>query len=109
MPPQARSKLPLAGWVGETDARAQTTSPTLDELSFPAMELYAMPAASEGDVDSRRASSPADQSKLPQAPVGHRQPTAADIPKDLPKNEADIAREKRDRDLDAKLRICRNC
>lgn len=36
---------PVAGWVGETDARTQTTSPTLDELSFPAMELYAMPAA----------------------------------------------------------------
>jgi HK97 family phage major capsid protein len=35
----------VAGWVGETDARTQTTSPTLDELSFPAMELYAMPAA----------------------------------------------------------------
>ncbi|HKS87317.1 MAG TPA: phage major capsid protein [Pseudolabrys sp.] len=34
-----------SGWVGETDARAQTASPTLDELSFPAMELYAMPAA----------------------------------------------------------------
>jgi hypothetical protein len=71
--------------------------------------LYAMPAASEGDRDSSRAPSPTDQSKLPQAPVGHRQPTAADIPKDLPKNEADIAREKRDRELDAKLRICRNC
>ena len=36
---------PAVGWVGETDARAQTGSPTLDELSFPAMELYAMPAA----------------------------------------------------------------
>ena len=36
---------PAVGWVGETDARTQTTSPTLDELSFPAMELYAMPAA----------------------------------------------------------------
>jgi HK97 family phage major capsid protein len=36
---------PATGWVGETDARAQTTSPTLAELSFPAMELYAMPAA----------------------------------------------------------------
>jgi HK97 family phage major capsid protein len=34
-----------AGWVRETDARAQTATPTLDELSFPAMELYAMPAA----------------------------------------------------------------
>src|SRR4029079_2057125 len=37
---------PAVGWVGETDARAQTNSPTLAELSFPAMELYAMPAAS---------------------------------------------------------------
>ncbi|HTS40760.1 MAG TPA: phage major capsid protein [Xanthobacteraceae bacterium] len=36
---------PAVGWVGETDARTQTTSPTLDALSFPAMELYAMPAA----------------------------------------------------------------
>jgi HK97 family phage major capsid protein len=36
---------PAVGWVGETDARAQTASPTLDALSFPAMELYAMPAA----------------------------------------------------------------
>jgi len=36
---------PAVGWVGETDARTQTSSPVLDELSFPAMELYAMPAA----------------------------------------------------------------
>jgi len=36
---------PAVGWVGETDARTQTTTPTLDQLSFPAMELYAMPAA----------------------------------------------------------------
>ena len=32
---------------GETDARTQTTTPTLDQLSFPAMELYAMPAATQ--------------------------------------------------------------
>lgn len=36
---------PATGWVGETDARTQTNSAVLDELSFPAMELYAMPAA----------------------------------------------------------------
>ena len=36
---------PAVGWVGETDARTQTASPVLDQLSFPAMELYAMPAA----------------------------------------------------------------
>ncbi|HYI26481.1 MAG TPA: phage major capsid protein [Bradyrhizobium sp.] len=36
---------PAVGWVGETAARTETASPTLDSLSFPAMELYAMPAA----------------------------------------------------------------
>jgi HK97 family phage major capsid protein len=36
---------PAVGWVGETAARPQTASPVLDELAFPAMELYAQPAA----------------------------------------------------------------
>ena len=42
---------PAVGWVGETDARTQTTSPVLDALSFPAMELYAMPAATSTLLD----------------------------------------------------------
>jgi HK97 family phage major capsid protein len=42
---------PAVGWVGETDSRSQTTSPTLDALSFPAMELYAMPAATATLLD----------------------------------------------------------
>jgi HK97 family phage major capsid protein len=42
---------PATGWVGETDTRAQTTSPTLDALSFPVMELYAMPAATATLLD----------------------------------------------------------
>ena len=40
-----------AGWVGETAARPETTSPTLAELQFPAMELYAMPAATQALLD----------------------------------------------------------
>jgi HK97 family phage major capsid protein len=40
-----------AGWVGETDARPQTTTPTLAALEFPAMELYAMPAATQALLD----------------------------------------------------------
>jgi HK97 family phage major capsid protein len=36
---------PAVGWVGETAARPQTDTPVLDSLSFPAMELYAMPPA----------------------------------------------------------------
>jgi HK97 family phage major capsid protein len=36
---------PATGWVGETAPRPETASGTLDELSFPTAELYAMPAA----------------------------------------------------------------
>ncbi|MGE0280224.1 MAG: phage major capsid protein [Rhizobiaceae bacterium] len=39
------------GWVAETAARPQTNSPTLAELSFPTMELYAMPAATQTLLD----------------------------------------------------------
>lgn len=39
------------GWVGETAARAGTDTPTLAELSFPTMELYAMPAATQSLLD----------------------------------------------------------
>jgi len=42
---------PATGWVGETDARPQTASSSLDALSFPAMELYAMPAATASLLD----------------------------------------------------------
>ena len=36
---------PAVGWVAETASRPQTNTATLAELSFPTMELYAMPAA----------------------------------------------------------------
>ena len=36
---------PAVGWVGETEVRPQTATPSLAELQFPTMELYAMPAA----------------------------------------------------------------
>ena len=36
---------PAVGWVGETAARPETNTATLDELQFPAAEIYAMPAA----------------------------------------------------------------
>ena len=42
---------PATGWVGETAARPQTDSPVLAELAFPAMELYAMPAATATLLD----------------------------------------------------------
>ncbi|TXN19765.1 phage major capsid protein [Methylobacterium sp. WL9] len=42
---------PASGWVAETAARPQTDAPPLLELSFPAMELYAMPAATQTLLD----------------------------------------------------------
>lgn len=76
-------------------------------LLLPAL-LYAVPAASQNrPADPAPRSDPA--SKIPQAPVGHRQPTAADVPRNEPKTAADLAREKRERELDAKLQICRGC
>jgi HK97 family phage major capsid protein len=42
---------PSVGWVGETAARPQTNTPVLDELSFPTMELYAMPAATASLIE----------------------------------------------------------
>ncbi|RKE85518.1 HK97 family phage major capsid protein [Rhizobium sp. AG855] len=40
-----------SGWVAETAARPQTGTPELSELAFPTMELYAMPAATQGLLD----------------------------------------------------------
>jgi HK97 family phage major capsid protein len=40
-----------SGWVGETESRPQTAGSTLAELKFPVMEVYAMPAASQGLLD----------------------------------------------------------
>lgn len=39
------------GWTAETASRTQTTTPTLANLQFPTMELYAMPAASQSLLD----------------------------------------------------------
>ena len=42
---------PAAGWVAETDARPQTANQQIADLTFPAMELYAMPAATQTLLD----------------------------------------------------------
>ncbi len=42
---------PASGWVAETDARPQTNSQQIADLTFPAMELYAMPAATQTLLD----------------------------------------------------------
>src|SRR5690606_39596645 len=46
----------VGGWVGEKDARPETANPKLSALEFPAMELYANPAATQRLLDDSRIS-----------------------------------------------------
>lgn len=40
-----------SGWVGETGTRSETDTPSLKMLEYPAMELYANPAATQAMLD----------------------------------------------------------
>jgi len=40
-----------SGWVGETEARPKTDGPKISELTFPTMELYANPYATQDLLD----------------------------------------------------------
>ncbi len=42
---------PVVGWAAETASRAETTAPTLDQLDFPAADLFACPAATQALLD----------------------------------------------------------
>jgi len=70
--------------------------------------LYAVPAMSEGERESKRPPSTTGSALGPKvwpAPVGHRQPRPADIPKDLSKDAAEQSRDPRAREIDPLLRI----
>lgn len=43
-----------SGWVSEKDGRPETSTPTLRELAFNVMELYANPAATQRSLDDSR-------------------------------------------------------
>ena len=75
-----------------------------------ATALLSSPAFSQG-VQPTPSATPAEpgfaKEMIPQAPIGHRQPTLRDIPKD---ENADIdARDKTDQGFDRVLEICRGC
>lgn len=40
-----------SGWVGESEARTSTTTPTLKEVEIPVMEIYASPTATQSLLD----------------------------------------------------------
>jgi hypothetical protein len=60
----------------------------------PAVQGTPPPAATEGRA---------------QAPVGHRQPRAGDLPPDVRREEGGMVRSPVDRELDQKMQICRGC
>jgi hypothetical protein len=63
------------------------------------------PSQSASPQPSPRLSQSTDSTRgVPQAPVGHRQPRAGDVP-----NEGTITRSESDVELDRKLNICRGC
>ena len=72
-------------------------------LLLPAMASMSA-LAQDKPMDQRSAT----ESRAPAAPVGHRQPTAADIAK-TQADTPDPERDKRDRALDKRLQICRGC
>jgi HK97 family phage major capsid protein len=43
-----------SGWVGEREARTETGTPTINELEFPVMQMYANPAATQDILDDGR-------------------------------------------------------
>ncbi len=70
---------PASGWVNETAARPQTNSQVLADLTFPAMELYAMPSATQtllddGAVDVEAGSPTRSR---PSSPSGRGRPSSA--------------------------------
>jgi hypothetical protein len=74
------------------------------------------PLLISADADAQRTNSrttgaapPAEEPLAPQAPVGHRQPRAKDLPAPEQKTAAEREQERKDRELDKRLRICRNC
>ena len=67
------------------------------------------PSASSGSAQTtgQGNSGSGQPTNVRQAPIGHRQPTAKDVP---PKNEDNLGvRSLEDQAVDRKLRICRDC
>ena len=88
---------------------------TLLLAAFAIPALVCTAAASAQNAPNARDKRPPDTTGsavspgVPSAPVGHRQPRAADIPADTPKTATEERQAERDRELDKKLWICRGC
>jgi hypothetical protein len=98
--------------------QGERTMPTIPRHLTPAILLLSAllipSAAFAGDAvrpapPSTTGSAVSDQPSIPQAPIGHRQPRAADIPADAANNADDAWLDRVNRSIDSKLTICRGC
>jgi hypothetical protein len=81
-------------------------------LTLPALLCTAGAGAQDRAIQDKRppqTTGSAVSSGVPQAPVGHRQPRASDIPADAQRTAPDEERSQLDRVLDKQLWICRGC
>jgi hypothetical protein len=86
-------------------------------LRLAALALPALLVAAGAAAQDRKAQEPptnaakpaAPPSKPLQAPVGHRQPRAADLPATAPKDEFSKRLDEINRRLDRYMNICRGC
>lgn len=79
------------------------------DVGFMALLLpFLVAVGSASAQDKPMIGSAATRSSQSAAPVGHRQPTAADVAK-AQLDTVDPERAKRERALDEKLQICRGC
>ena len=78
-------------------------------LIAPTLLMTLAAAAQTGPSSNQGAGPRTEESLSNQAPAGHRQPRASDLPAPAEKTAADRERERKDRELDRRLRICRNC
>ena len=87
-------------------------APSVAALVLPGLLFASLVGALETQL-ADRTSDQSGRYELPSTvwpvPVGHRQPRAADIPANVPKDEFDSRLEQIHRDLDRKLQICRGC
>ena len=80
-------------------------------LALPALlsvQAFA-PTAQPKEPDRTTGSAVREEPSLPQAPIGHRQPRAADLPATRERDPSDVWLNQLNRDLDRKLQICRVC
>jgi hypothetical protein len=86
---------------------AATAPAWIEANAQPSNSQPAAPQASPPNVSSPN-DSPATSGNAPrgssQAPVGHRQPRAGEVP-----DQGNNARSQADEEIDSKLRICRGC